>query len=51
MTMKWETLSKQAETSFQQGNFADAESMWLAALEETRNMAADDLRIASQSIV
>src|SRR5882757_1878521 len=46
MTMKWETLSKQAETSYQQGHFSDAESMWLAALEETKNMAADDLRVA-----
>lgn len=46
MTMKWETLSKQAESSYQRGSFADAESMWLAALEETKNLAPDDLRVA-----
>lgn len=47
MSRHWEILSKQAEISYQQGELVDAEAFWLAALEETRHMDADDLRPAS----
>jgi tetratricopeptide (TPR) repeat protein len=46
MTAQWESLTKSAERAFQQGNLAEAEASWLAALEETRDFAHDDPRTA-----
>lgn len=46
MTMNWETLRKQADASIQVGRLAEAETAWLTALEETKNMPADDPRVA-----
>ena len=43
----WEAYKEAADESYQQGNYAEAEKQWLAALQEAENFGPEDPRLAT----
>ena len=44
---EWERLTKTGGAAYQQGRYTDAETSWLAALEEAKQFGDEDVRLAT----